>query len=113
MKTVFLTTFAAVIIMAGHSAVQATGTDSMMCSGGIVSIGDTAGEVLNKCGQPATSTTREEINFGAGPAYGHGRAFSTVAIDDWIFNFGPNQFQYQLILKNGRAARIESLDYGY
>ena len=28
---------------------------------------------------------------------------TTVSIDDWIFNFGPNQFQYQLILENGRV----------
>ena len=85
----------------------------MICRGGIVSIGDTAGEVLNKCGQPATSTAREEKRFGSGATYGHDRFFTTVAIDDWIFNFGPNQFQYQVVLENGRVARIESLDYGY
>jgi len=35
------------------------------------------------------------------------------SIDDWLFNFGPNEFQYQLILENGRVTRIDSLDYGY
>lgn len=104
---------AAMIIIAGQSAGFATSTDTMICDGGLISIGDTAGEVLSKCGQPATSTAREEKRFGSGSTYGHGRAFTTVALDDWIFNFGPNRFQYQLILENGRVARIESLDYGY
>lgn len=113
MKTVFQFILAALIIMAVHSLGFATDTDTMFCSGGIISIGDTAGEVLSKCGQPATSTAREERQFGARSIYNHGRTYSTVAIDDWIFNFGPNQFQYQLVLENGRVARIESLDYGY
>lgn len=113
MKTAFKIFLTAVIILAGQTAGHATSTDTMICDGGIISIGDTAGEVLSKCGQPATSTTREEKRFGAASTYGHGRVFTTVAIDDWIFNFGPNQFQYQLVLENGRVAGIESLDYGY
>jgi len=113
MKTSFQIILAALIILACNSPVFATSTDTMFCDGGIISIGDTAGEVLSKCGQPATSTAREEKRFGTGSTYGHGRVFTTVAIDDWIFNFGPNQFQYQLVFENGRVARIESLDYGY
>jgi hypothetical protein len=53
------------------------------------SIGDTVGEVLHKCGEP------------------------TMSIDGWTCNVGPNQFQYRLILENGRVARIESLAEGY
>lgn len=113
MKTAFQISLAALIILAGNSPGFATDTDTMFCEGGLISIGDTAGEVLSKCGQPATSTTREEKRYGAGSTYSHGRVFKTVAIDDWIFNFGPNHFQYQLVLENGRVARIESLDYGY
>ncbi|MRR55591.1 MAG: DUF2845 domain-containing protein [Deltaproteobacteria bacterium] len=113
MKTAFKIILAAVVILTVQTAGHATSTDTMICTGGIISIGDTAGEVLSKCGQPATSTTREEKRYGSGSTYGHGRAYTTVAIDDWIFNFGPNQFQYQLVLENGRVARIESLDYGY
>ncbi|MGA7828463.1 MAG: DUF2845 domain-containing protein [Geobacteraceae bacterium] len=113
MKTAFQLIFAAVLVTAVHSMGWATDTDSMICRGGIVSIGDTAGEVLNKCGEPATSTSREEQRYGTGLMYGRDRSFATVAIDDWIFNFGPDQFQYQVVLENGRVARIESLDYGY
>ena len=97
----------------GFSSSQATETGTMICDRGIVSIGDTAGEVVYKCGQPATATSREEKRVEGGTRTTRDRIVTTVSINDWIFNFGPNQFQYQLVLENGRVARIESLNYGY
>ncbi len=86
-------------------------SDSIFCNGRIISIGDPAGEVLQNCGLPAYSTQREQQIFEQiGPGL---IVANTVIIDDWTFNFGPNRFQYRLILKNGRVARIEGLDYGY
>lgn len=97
--------------------IQATGfasdTGTMRCNGGIVSIGDTAGEVISKCGQPAFATQREQKKIEEGPKGSRERTVTVVTIDDWTFNFGPNQFQYQVLLENGRVTRIESLDYGY
>jgi hypothetical protein len=112
-KTAFQFILAALLVTAGHSIGCATETGTMICSGGIISIGNTAGEVIGKCGQPATSTTREEKRVIAESENSRDRLIKTVAIDDWTFNFGPNQFQYQLLLENGRVARIDSLDYGY
>jgi hypothetical protein len=100
-------------VTATHSLSAASETGTMICQGGVVSTGDTAGEVVAKCGQPATSTTREGHKVGQTYGKDHGKTVSTVAIADWIFNFGPNNFQYQLILENGRVASIMSLDYGY
>ncbi|MGD0845263.1 MAG: DUF2845 domain-containing protein [Geobacteraceae bacterium] len=34
-------------------------------------------------------------------------------MDDWTFNFGPDRFQYHILLKNGRVWKIDSLGYGY
>lgn len=85
-------------------------SDSLLCDG-IISIGATAGDVLRKCGQPAYATQREE-RIVEGDDIG-GRVIITVLIDDWTFNFGPDRFQYRVLLKNGRVVRIESLDYGY
>jgi hypothetical protein len=99
--------------VAVHSKSRATETGTMICSGGVVSIGDTAGAVVAKCGQPATSTVRVEKRLGRESGKEHGRTVSEVSINDWIFNFGPNNFQYQLILENGRVTSIRSLDYGY
>lgn len=101
------------IIASVPSFGSATETGTMMCNGGIVSIGDTAGEVIGKCGSPATATKREEKILEKDSRNNRPQKISTVAIDDWTFNFGPNQFQYQVILANGRVSRIESLNYGY
>jgi hypothetical protein len=103
----------ALAVSLAHVPGFATETGSLSCRGGIVSIGDTAGEVLSKCGQPAYTTQREEKRVEGGPKSSRDLTITTTTVDDWIFNFGPNEFQYRLLLENGRVARIESLGYGY
>jgi len=104
---------AAYVLTAGQLPAYATETGSMICKGGIVSIGDAAGEVMAKCGEPATKSNREDKRVSHSSKPGYGKVVTSVSIDDWLFNFGPNEFQYQLILENGRVTRIDSLDYGY
>lgn len=91
----------------------ATESGSLSCTNGIVSIGDTAGEVRSKCGEPAFTSQREQKEVAEESKGFRKFVKTTVTIEDWTFNFGPNQFQYQIILENGRVAKIESLDYGY
>ena len=87
---------------------QQTGT--MRCQNGIVSLNDPIPEVIRKCGPPAFQDRREQTrSFGER----HGRSFETITVDDWTYNFGPQEFMYQVIFHNGRVARIESLDTGY
>jgi hypothetical protein len=100
-------------LIAIHAPAFATETGTMMCKGGIVSMGDSAGEVVSKCGQPATTTQREQKTVEEASKNSRDRIITTTTVQDWIFNFGPDQFQYQLLLENGRVTRIESLSYGY
>ena len=93
------------------SAALATESETMRCARGIVSIGDTAGEVLGKCGEPAYAAQRTEKRVD-GTRYRE-RTATFAAIDDWTYNFGPNEFMYRVIIENGRVARIESLQHGY
>ena len=107
-------TLCSILVMLIISATQipsyAIQSDSLYCDGRIISIGDTAGEVISKCGQPAYTFQREQnIVDELYPT----RIITTVIIDDWTFNFGPDRFQYHMLLKNGRVMGIESLDYGY
>ncbi len=104
---------ALLLVALTHTAVFASGTGSMFCKGGIISTGGTASELLAKCGQPAYSTQREEKRVTDGDTKGTDKTIVTVAVDDWLYNFGPNQFQYRVILENGIVVRLESLDYGY
>jgi len=113
MKTTIRVTLVVLALAASYVSAFATETGTMICQGGLVSLGHSAGEVVSKCGQPATTTQREQKRVEEGAKGARDRTITTISIDDWIYNFGPNQFQYQLILENGKVARIESLGYGY
>jgi len=95
-----------IVALAAGAPAQAGETDSCICRNGIVSKGDLIVEVLKKCSQPAQKYQREETRILT-------RGISIVTVDEWIYNFGPNEFMYSLRFENGRVARIESLDYGY
>jgi len=95
------------------SQVWADQRDSLICRGGLVTIGDTIGEVISKCGEPSHSSSRNDKRIETDSRYSRDRTVTTIRIDDWIYNFGPSQFQYQVIFENGRVARFESLGYGY
>lgn len=96
-----------------YTSVFASGPGSLRCEGGIVSRGDTLGEVTAKCGQPASALQRVEKRYDERGRGSRDRTVTEVTIDDWTFNFGPDRFQYQLIFENGRVTTIESLGYGY
>lgn len=113
MKTTIRSILAVMFTWILYAPAFATDTDTMSCAGGIVSIGTSAGEVVAKCGQPAYAIQREEKIVEEGPRGSRVRAVASVIIDDWTFNFGPDRFQYRVVLRNGFVARIESLDYGY
>ncbi|AJE03913.1 DUF2845 domain-containing protein [Geobacter pickeringii] len=91
----------------------ASETGTMICRGGIVSIGDAIPAVLHKCGPPVYATQREQSEVTGSSRHGGTKTITRITIDDWTYNFGPNEFMYQLIFENGRVARIESLDWGY
>lgn len=110
-KPVICSILAMIIIAATQGRSSATQTDSLYCDGRIVSIGDTAGEVMSKCGPPAYSLQREEESLDR--VYRGSRIITTSIVDDWTFNFGPDRFQYRVLFRNGTVWQIESLDYGY
>ena len=90
------------------SMVLATQTSAfaLSCDGGIVSVGDLASKVVHKCGQPTYASQREQNYFG--PIAG-GFILNTVKVDDWVYNFGPNKFQWtdaQLTFINAQVAAL-------
>jgi hypothetical protein len=113
MKKLLHAGLAVLFVALSQAPAFASEPGSMFCHGGIISTGDTVGEVLAKCGQPTYATQREEKRVYGGYWRGAERLITTVAIDDWLYNFGPNRFQYRLVLENGFVRKIESLEYGY
>ena len=112
MKTTFFIILFTLFMIAAQTSTFALASDSLICSGGIVNVGDIASDLLRKCGQPIYTTQREQKNVEWGDLPGE-RIITTYVIDDWIFNFGRERFQYRILLINGRVWNIESLDYGY
>jgi Protein of unknown function (DUF2845). len=90
-----------------------TSSGNLRCDGGVVTVGDYASELLRKCGEPVYATQREQKILEEGSLTGD-RIITTIIIDDWTFNFGPNRFQCRILLRNGRIWKIETMDYyGY
>jgi len=86
-------------------------TRKFYCGDKIVAPGDSRANVLAKCGEPAWREMREDaitetylpdktpVNF--------------VTTEEWIYNFGSDQFLRFLRFQGDRLAVIETGDYGY
>jgi Protein of unknown function (DUF2845) len=57
-------------------------TSTLMCDGGVVSIGDPDADVREKCGEP-----------------------NSQSMDKWIYDFGPSE-SFTVIFKKGKVLRI-------
>jgi hypothetical protein len=85
----------------GSASVAQAG--SLRCGGRLVKEGDSTAEVQMKCGEPTTRDRRIELFDGA---------WSSVTIDEWTYNLGPNDFVRILTFVNGILRRIETGEYG-
>lgn len=74
-------------------------TDSYQCSSGIVSIGDSQHEVVQKCGNPA----RKGHVYKSIVRYGKARNRS---VEEWTYNPGPNGFVYLVSFEGGKVVDI-------
>lgn len=104
---------AALAALLATPAAFAAGIDTMSCTNGIVSTGDTVGVLFAKCGQPTYSAQREDKRVTGSGVKGGTKIISSVAVDDMLYNFGPDRFQYRVVVENGIVRKLESLDYGY
>jgi len=107
------------------------GDSSLRCAGGIVSVGDSALDLLAKCGAPALRDRRVDERWlvtagsptqpdhvGVGQrtvqpdVVGVGQR-TTVVLEDWSYDFGSNAFTYVIKLENGRVADFVRGGYGH
>lgn len=71
-------------------------TESMRCNNGIVSPGNTTDELIEKCGLPAARRGMTRGYTYAGKRY-YG--------EEWIYDFGPQEFVY-IALVDGRRVNL-------
>ena len=84
--------------------------DSISCDGGIVSDGGSAVDLIIKCGKPEWKESyQEEITDQVNPNLKQ-RAYITV--EQWTYNFGPQQFLRIVTLQNGVITGVRTGTYG-
>lgn len=91
------------LLLGGPPSLQAA--DSMRCGSRLVSVEDRAAEILSACGEP---------DFRDVFSYPHPQRSGTIAdVEQWTYNFGPNQLLRVLKLRNGKLVDIEAQGYGF
>jgi hypothetical protein len=87
------------------------GMNQIQCGAQSVSVGDSAAEVVTKCGEPAWKDEREEIIRERLDDDTIRKVYITV--EAWTYNFGPNQFLRIFTLRNGKVTNIRTGGRGY
>lgn len=114
------------LVMLGAALLFSTSAraDSMSCRNRIASTGDTLYRVRAICGEPDQATRRVEFRTirRRGPCFVHGgkrvckpdiEHTVEVVIDEWLYDFGRNQFIRYLTFEQGRLIRIDTGSYGH
>jgi len=72
------------------------------CEPSGIDVGDIKIDLLARCGVPATRDQRIEQ-----------RDLSTIPVEVWIYDLGPQRFVCIVTLENGAVTRVESGGYGF
>jgi hypothetical protein len=111
------------MVVVGPASAGSTG--GLRCGTRLVSLGDTQYEVQALCGPPDATqqqteyrTVRRPIRVPCGDtrrAWCRAEAEDTVevAIEEWIYDFGPRRFLQHLFFEQGRLVRVETGDRGH
>lgn len=104
------------------------GAQAFRCNAFVIDPGLRKAEVLGKCGSPFTQDQRTEYRLQRvretvwGRASPGGPPVQTaveverqvpVVIDEWVYNFGPQQFMQALRFENGTLVDVRDLGYGH
>ncbi len=91
---------------------------AMSCRGRIIDVGDAAARVRAYCGEPATITervverSRSVYVRGPGGALVRDEVSVSVAVEEWVYDFGPQRFMEELTFEDGELRQIRELGYG-
>jgi hypothetical protein len=81
------------------AASQAQAADTLRCGSQLISVGDRSGEVLQKCGEPAS---RDFLGYKRSA-----NKREEFQVEEWVY--GPNSGMYQYLRFEGnRLVRIDS-----
>jgi hypothetical protein len=99
------------------STTQPAHADDLRCGDRLVSEGDKASLVRERCGLP--TETRMERKLVPAVIWRNGRRIQLpggdreVVVEFWTYNLGPNRFMRQFKLEDGVVVEIKTLGYGH
>lgn len=92
---------------------------ALRCGTEVVSKRDPKIEVTRKCGDPVSIEAWTEYHV-IPRHYGHDKHAAildhigvSIAVEEWLYNFGPHRLIYWLRFENGYLVNIGTLGYGY
>ncbi len=106
-------------------AASAANSGGLRCGTRLVSLGDTQYDVQALCGPPDARQQRTEVRTVRQPVRvpcaGERAAWCTalversieVAVEEWLYDFGPRRFVQHLLFEQGRLVHVESGERGY
>jgi hypothetical protein len=100
-----VTLCAALCIAGGISAPKAHADTVMRCGAQLVERGDNLYTVQSRCGAPTFTTQYFEFRSVLGRTV-------QVVIDQWVYDFGPDQFVQTLTFEQGILQYVASGHYG-
>ncbi len=77
------------VIAISGSVFASEEASTIMCDNGVVNLGDMEATVQDTCGEP-----------------------NSQGMDEWVYNFGPDQPVYTLIFKDGQLIKILENEWG-
>jgi len=92
-------------------SVVASPAFALRCDGRVVSTGDHALTVIDRCGEPYW-IDRYSTQVVTGEFSAVERSFD-VDTEAWYYNFGPNRLLHRLVFRDNRLLREDTLGYGY
>lgn len=88
--------------------------DAMHCGPAVISRGDNVDKLLEFCGQPESATSHPIVRT---PIDDNGHVYhgfrEELRVEEWTYNFGPNQLMTKLRIENGLVTDIRYLGYGH
>jgi hypothetical protein len=98
----FVCAAAACLATVGFAPKARAADDGLSCGRRLVTLGDPQALVVERCGEPETRTTRQEVRIVRGrPVY--------VTVDDWTYRLGGRRFVRRALFENGRLVSVEAL----
>ncbi|MGQ4809585.1 hypothetical protein NKDENANG_03008 [Candidatus Entotheonellaceae bacterium PAL068K] len=89
---------------------------ALRCATTLVTEGDYKIDVRHKCGEPVSIEARrgyKTLHLLHTPHFVQKKITIPIAIEEWLYNFGPHRFMRLLRFENGRLTTIRALGYGY